>query len=268
ALPYALGTGTARGWITYLLLHGGIFHLVGNMVFLWVFGNAICARLGNAWYPLVYVGLGLAAALAQVVGSTGPAVGASGAINGIVAMFLVLYPKNTVSCFFLVLFRPVFFHVKSYWLILLWLAFDLWGAFGGGGAIAYHAHVGGFAAGFALAVALLKTGVLEEDEGVDSLLSLLLPKEGAPPGGEELAIPKVMPPAPTPGAGPGAPRGSVGPVAGRPAEEDAPPAGAVPIDAPIRFRCACGRGFEVAAELAGRRAKCPACSAVIVVPES
>lgn len=103
-----------------------------------------------------------------------------------------------------------------------------------------------------------------------------------------MAIPKVMPPAPTPGAGPGAQRGNVGPVAGGPvvggpvaggsvagdligggpAEEDAPRAGAIPIDEPIRFRCACGRGFEVAAKLAGRRAKCPACSAVIVVPES
>ena len=76
------------GMVGYILLHAGPFHLAGNMIFLWVFGNAICAKVGNLAYVLIYLGLGVFSAMVHLVFDGMPAVGASGAINGIVGMFL------------------------------------------------------------------------------------------------------------------------------------------------------------------------------------
>ncbi len=89
-----------KGLFGYMWLHGGILHLIGNLIFLWLFGNAVCSKIGNVFYLPVYVGLGLIAATSHLIFSDGRAVGASGAINGIVGMYLVFFPENSMSCFF------------------------------------------------------------------------------------------------------------------------------------------------------------------------
>ncbi len=75
-----------RGLFGHMWLHGGIFHVAGNMIFLWVFGNAVCQKMGNLLYLPVYLFVGLSAAIVHVLFGGGLAVGASGAINGIVAV--------------------------------------------------------------------------------------------------------------------------------------------------------------------------------------
>jgi membrane associated rhomboid family serine protease len=172
-----LGGSSPLGWIGHVLVHGSLVHLLGNMLFLWVFGNAVCAKVGNLAYPFIYFGLGFIAGLVFQVVVGGEAVGASGAINGIVGCFVVLYLLNEISCWYLYWFLSLggvgSYSVSSFWMVLLWLAFDIWGAFRGGGNIAYAAHIGGFVAGFTLTVVSLKAGWLEMDRGERSLLDVL-----------------------------------------------------------------------------------------------
>jgi len=169
-----------KGWAGYaghVLVHADVFHLLGNMLFLWVFGNAVCAKVGNLFYPLIYLGLGLVSGIISHLVHPQPAVGASGAINGIVGMFVVWYLLNDISCWYAYWFftngDTGVFSISSYWMILLWLVFDVWGVFQGDGIIDYVAHVAGFAAGFTLAVGLLLTGLVEMERGERSLLQVL-----------------------------------------------------------------------------------------------
>jgi membrane associated rhomboid family serine protease len=140
-----------------LFLHAGFMHLFGNMLFLWVFGNAVNAGIGNVWYPLSYLFLGLCASSSHLIFGGGPAVGASGAVNGIVGMTLMLYPVNKLKCFysiFIVKFGT--FRVKSFWMILLWFCFDIMGIITGGGNVAYWAHIGGFVSGMLVSFLMIK----------------------------------------------------------------------------------------------------------------
>jgi membrane associated rhomboid family serine protease len=163
-----------QGLIGHMWLHAGILHLLGNMLFLWLFGNAVCAKVGNKWFPLMYLFFGFVAALAHIMFSGEPMLGASGAINGVVGMFLVFFPENEVNCIW-ILFFPYMrrISVSSYWMILLWFVFDIWGAMTGGGNTAYFAHLGGFAAGVVLAVFLLERKWVTMEDYEKSLLQLV-----------------------------------------------------------------------------------------------
>lgn len=151
------GWGPA-GLLGHLWLHAGFMHLVGNMIFLWVFGNAVCGNTSNRMYPLVYLGFGLAAAATHLVFDGEPAVGASGAINGVVGMALAMYPLNRVSVAWFFLIRFGTFQVPLWGLAVFWLVFDLWGAVTGGGNVAYWAHLGGFFAGLGAGYLSLRKG--------------------------------------------------------------------------------------------------------------
>ena len=170
-----------RGLFGHMWLHAGLLHLIGNLIFLWIFGNAVCSKLGNVLYLPVYVGLGLIAAMSHQILVGGSAIGASGAINGIVGMYLVFFPENTISCFFLFFFRPIFFSLSGYWLILLWFAFDLFGAVSGSEGVAYVAHIGGFLGGFGLAILMLKMKWIGMERDERSIFDILLPKKSNVP---------------------------------------------------------------------------------------
>lgn len=146
-----------------LFLHGGWGHVLGNALFLWVFGRGIEAVMGPSRYLLFYLICGLAAAAAHVAvapSSPIPTVGASGAISGVMGAYLVLYPRVRVRMFFYFL---IFFKVIPLpaWMVLLWW-FGLQLLTGlpqvlspspeiaGGGGVAVWAHVGGFVAGVLL----------------------------------------------------------------------------------------------------------------------
>jgi membrane associated rhomboid family serine protease len=151
-----------------LFLHGGFFHLLGNMLFLWLFGSAVCAAIGNVQYLIVYLFLGIVASSTHLAFSGQPAIGASGAINGIVGMALVLFPLNKLDCiyFFSFPFMGIFwksgkFSAKAFWMIALWCLYDILGVIIGGGGIAYWAHIGGFAAGMLVGFSFLYFNLIE-----------------------------------------------------------------------------------------------------------
>jgi membrane associated rhomboid family serine protease len=171
--PLILDGWGLQGMIGSMFLHAGPIHLIGNMIFLWVFGNAVCAKVGNLAYAGLFLLLGLLASAAHLIMSGAPAVGASGALNGIVGMFLLFYPLNNIRCLFIFLVYVRTFRLSSMWMILLWLLFDIWGALGGGGSTAYWAHLGGFAAGAGLAALGLTTGYVKMLRTERSLIAVI-----------------------------------------------------------------------------------------------
>lgn len=144
------------GLCGHVFLHADIIHLIGNMIFLWVFGNAICTNIGNLTYLLAFFGCALVAAVFHNVFDGGAAIGASGAINGVVGMVFALYPLNRVYVFWLFLIRGGTFAVKAWAIILFWLAFDIWGVLMGGGMTAYWAHIGGLIGGIGIGLICLR----------------------------------------------------------------------------------------------------------------
>ena len=149
----------AASLVTSMFLHGGWAHLLGNMLYLWIFGNNVEDRLGHLRYALFYLGCGLAAAAAQILpapSSTIPMVGASGAISGVLGAYLVLYPHARVIV--LVPFSLLLLHqIRAVWLLGFWIAIQLVAALvspADQGGVAWWAHVGGFAVGAAIALLL------------------------------------------------------------------------------------------------------------------
>ncbi|MFO7899487.1 MAG: rhomboid family intramembrane serine protease [Planctomycetota bacterium] len=271
-IPFILSGWDVRGMLGHMWLHAGVLHLVGNMIFLWVFGNAVCAKFGNAAYAAFYVLAGVLAAAVHLVADGGAAVGASGAINGVVGAFLVLYPLNDVSCVLWLVFWMYRFSLSSIWLILMYFVFDVWGAATGGGGVAYFAHLGGFAAGFGVATLALKLNWIEMTRAEQSLYNLL--RYGRYPGLAEFRPPRrgkeerweeVAKAPPSPGKPPGPPTfdGYVEEPQG--GASDAGGTGP-PEDRLVRFRCRCGQVLKADARFAGRRARCPNCSAALRIP--
>ena len=158
------------------LLHAGFMHLLSNMLFLWLFGNAICSKIGNILYIPVYFLLAfMASYIAAVDGKGG--IGASGAINGLVGMYLVFFPLNNISCFVFAYgrFRVFFntFYLSSFWMVLYWLAFDIGGLIlSPDSKVGHVAHIGGFVSGVGLGVFMLLTGIVKEEKSEKSLLQV------------------------------------------------------------------------------------------------
>lgn len=146
------------GVIGHVLLHADLMHLVGNMIFLWVFGNAVCTNTNNWIYLATFIVCTLIAGITHVILDGSPAIGASGAINGIVGVTLAMYPLNRVYLFWVFLIRGGSTSCKAWLIICAWFLFDIWGAFTGSGLIAYWAHIGGFLSGLGLGLTALYFG--------------------------------------------------------------------------------------------------------------
>jgi membrane associated rhomboid family serine protease len=140
---------------TSMFLHGGWLHLGGNMLYLWIFGDNLEKVMGGVRFLIFYLACGLAASLAHILvgpGSTIPAVGASGAISGVLGGYLVLFPKNTVR----VLTRGGIAQVPAIVVLGFWIVIQMINGFGSMVAttetagVAYMAHIGGFVAGLVL----------------------------------------------------------------------------------------------------------------------
>ena len=142
--------------LTAIFVHGGLFHLLGNMLYLWIFGDNIEDRLGHLKFLLFYVAAGVAASLTHILifpDSTAPMIGASGAIAGVLGAYFLYYPRARVSTlvYFLVFVRIV--KVPAVFFLGLWFALQILSTAAGGG-VAWFAHIGGFAAGMLLVLCL------------------------------------------------------------------------------------------------------------------
>jgi membrane associated rhomboid family serine protease len=160
----ALGAGAGNPvavlipFFTSMFLHGSWWHVIGNMWFLWIFGDNIEDYLGHFKYLVFYLISGVAAAATQVVldpSSRVPTVGASGAIAGVLGAYFILYPRARVSTWF----PPIFFFylpawaILGYWFVMQFLAgaaTSIAYESRSTGGVAFWAHVGGFVAGFVL----------------------------------------------------------------------------------------------------------------------
>lgn len=157
--PVTGGWAPPATLVTSLFLHGGWEHLIGNMVYLWVFGDDIEDALGRVRFLAFYLLCGIAASLAFVAfnpNSGQPLVGASGAISGILAAYLLLRPCARVSVF---MFRFVV-RVRAYWVIGAWVGLQFLSiASQANDGVAYMAHMGGLVAGALLFPLMRPKGV-------------------------------------------------------------------------------------------------------------
>jgi membrane associated rhomboid family serine protease len=146
---------------TYMFLHGGWLHLLGNMLYLWIYGDNVEDAMGHARYLLFYCLCGAAAIGVQAVSdphSAYPIIGASGAISGILGAYLLLFPRAKVLTLVLLPFFFTTLRLPAMLLLLLWFAVQLvsdLAVHGGDTSVAFRAHIGGFVAGMLL-VPLLK----------------------------------------------------------------------------------------------------------------
>ena len=239
--------------------------------------------MGNLLYLPVYLFVVLFAAIVHVIFDGAPAVGASGAINGIVAVYLMFYPIHDISCFWIFgifyYYRWGTFSVSGFWMILLWLAFDICGVFLGGGRVAYFAHLGGFVAGVAIGLVLLLTKLVQMDPDDDeSLLQILTrgkkkepaisrsrtafdiqqaidrKKYGPLDDQPELEIPPLHPPIMTS-------QPKTASLTPHPTTQKA-------SEQMLRFYCTCGQKIKMPAKYAGRNGKCPKCKLKITIPHA
>lgn len=153
--------------VSYAFMHGDLMHLFGNMLFLWVFGDNVEDAMGHIRYLIFYLLCAAAGGVAYALtnfGSDSPLVGASGAVSGIVAAYLILHPK--VKVWILALGR-IPLRLSAQWALGGWVLFQVFNAaLGDDGPVAWSAHIGGLMAGAVLVVFLRRPGVPLFDKGL------------------------------------------------------------------------------------------------------
>jgi membrane associated rhomboid family serine protease len=143
--------------VTSMFLHGGWMHIIGNMLYLWIFGDNIEDRVGHGMFVVFYLGCGCVAAFLQVFfnpASTVPMLGASGAIAGVMGAYFVLYPQSRVLTAIFIFFFFDLVEIPAVFFLGIWFLMQLLSGVGSLGAntaaaggVAFWAHVGGFGAG-------------------------------------------------------------------------------------------------------------------------
>ncbi|MBZ0135602.1 MAG: rhomboid family intramembrane serine protease [Planctomycetes bacterium] len=164
-------------FITSMFLHGGLWHLLGNMLSLFVFGPNVEDRFGHGKFLVVYVACGLAAGITQIAFSTPdgamvPVVGASGAIAGVMGAFFVMYPKARVVSVIPIIVIPLIVRVPAFFYLLFWIGMNVINALKEmqmsftdteSAGVAWWAHIGGFAIGMIYAAILGKRKSAENE---------------------------------------------------------------------------------------------------------
>ena len=143
--------------ISSMFMHGSIMHLLGNMLFLWIFGNNIEDYLGKTVFIFFYLLSGVAAAFLHILfnlNSLVPVIGASGAVSGVMGAYLILFPKARVKTLVFIFIIVTFIDIPAGILLALWFIFQFFYSSSGG--IAWLAHVGGFIAGAAMIYCIKK----------------------------------------------------------------------------------------------------------------
>lgn len=143
--------------LTAMFVHGGVLHLAGNMLFLWIFGDNVEDTFGHFKFLLFYLGTGIIASLTHILAepsSTLPMVGASGAIAGVLGAYFLLFPRAQVLTLVFLIFFVTLVRIPAVVFLGIWFLFQVLSS-GYGGGIAWYAHIGGFLSGV-IAVILLR----------------------------------------------------------------------------------------------------------------
>jgi membrane associated rhomboid family serine protease len=143
---------------TSMFMHGGIMHLFGNMLFLWIFGDNVEGALGHVKFAIFYILCGIGAAVGQIfidVNSMVPMIGASGAISGVLAAYMLRYPRARIHTFVFLVIIFTTIQVPAFIVISIWFATQVMSGLGTlgtntGGGVAWFAHIGGFIMGVLL----------------------------------------------------------------------------------------------------------------------
>jgi membrane associated rhomboid family serine protease len=163
---FVLEPDNPKPWtfVTYAFLHGGFMHLLGNMLFLFVFGPNVEDRFGRTGFLLFYLGGGAVAGGLHFLFERHPVIGASGAVAAVTGAYLVLFPRTSIKVLFL-LFVIGIFEIPAWWFIAGQVVMDLWlQGTGRSGNVATLAHLGGYGFGIGLSMLLLATGILKREQ--------------------------------------------------------------------------------------------------------
>ena len=156
SLDQALRVPPLLSLLTSLFVHGSLFHLLGNMLYLWIFGDNVEDRVGHIPYLFFYLLVGVAGSIVYCLASPAsrvPIIGASGAIAGILGAYFVLYPKAKVLTLLPLFFFITLVEIPAVWFLLLWFGMQVLNGFTtslAADSVAWWAHIGGFVAGAAL----------------------------------------------------------------------------------------------------------------------
>lgn len=172
AINNFLGIHTWLGYPTRIFIHANIFHLISNLIGLWIFGNVVCARMGNILYTILFVVFGAVINLLYFKITDNTVIGASGAINVVFGIFIYLFPFNRLKFLYFFIIANGRFYLQSLWVGLFWLYSDITGLFLRNDNIAHLAHLLGVILGLVIAHELTKHRVLPLQQGDKTILSL------------------------------------------------------------------------------------------------
>jgi membrane associated rhomboid family serine protease len=164
-------------FLSFMFLHGGFWHLLGNMWSLYIFGDNVEDQLGSVRYLIFYLLCGFASGLTHLFSnyhSQVPTIGASGAIAGVMGAYFILYPGSRILTFIPILFIPYFVEIPAFVFLGVWFLFQFLSATGApaqGGGIAWWAHIGGFVFGIAFLKLFLRMPKLAIQKRASSRIS-------------------------------------------------------------------------------------------------
>jgi membrane associated rhomboid family serine protease len=158
-------------WVTMLtciFLHGGWMHFLGNMLFLYIYGDNVEDRMGHIGYLLFYLAMGVAASVTHYLSapnSVVPTIGASGAIAGVMGAYMLLYPHARILTLVPIIYYFGFIELPAWWLLGIWFLMQVLSGTAAGGVasvenVAWWAHIGGFAMGAVVTAGLRSAGLL------------------------------------------------------------------------------------------------------------
>ncbi|UCD82623.1 MAG: rhomboid family intramembrane serine protease [Desulfobacterales bacterium] len=159
-------------FLSFMFLHGGFWHLLGNMWSLYIFGDNVEDRLGHLRYLVFYLICGFASGLSHLLlnlNSNVPTIGASGAIAGVMGAYFILYPRSKILTLIPIFFIPYFLEIPAYFFLGFWFIFQFIsaaGSHGQAGGVAWWAHIGGFIFGILFLKILLALPAAEPPEAV------------------------------------------------------------------------------------------------------
>ena len=270
--PFVLRHFSFTELIGYMWLQHTVFHVVGNVVFLRLFGNAVCQKIGNLIYFPLFVGFGVVAGIVHLLAGGSAFIGAGGAICGMAGMFLMFYPVNDVNFVWFTRAGIVTLSISGWWVVLLWLSIDAAGVMATGANWgACIGHLGGFAAGVVMGLTLLVAKLVpidpNQDECILQVFTLGKERWGLDPSSSDGEAGQAQDQSPHATLDEPAAVGQDAKAAEdiRAVECVAPSRPQSP-DEIIRFHCRCGQKIKMPVANIGSVTKCPTCSILIVIP--